>query len=99
MGLSVVAISNCSSCHSKGLPSYVVMTRDLLLCLYTLNGCYIVAGDIAFSSSLEGACIPPVTITVVDNLKVLTCRRVCVCVCVCDREGTETIICTPDNVT
>ena len=60
-----------------------LITWDLLLCLYTLDRCHIVAGDVSFSSSLDGASKPPITITVVDNLKILTCSRVCVCVCVC----------------
>jgi hypothetical protein len=60
-----------------------LITRDLLLCLYTLNGCYIVAGDVSFSPTLHGASKPPVTITVVDNLEIFTyVGRECVCECV-----------------
>ena len=48
--------------------------NDLLHGLHTLDWSHIVTGDVAFFATLDGAGIPPVTITVVDNLQSVTCE-------------------------
>ena len=42
--------------------------ENLLLCLYTLEGGDIVAGNVALLAGLEGASKPPITVTVVNDL-------------------------------